>query len=151
RAAQGSELREFDPAPVRAQRPALAHVRVPGAGRHLHAAGVPAQAALRRGRAVSQLAGRLLLSVPRLAIRPRRPGVLRLARLDESRGAALSIPERAHARDRGGREGGGLMGVKTAAGAPARLPGADATGRGSLWIWLNKRLPIGELDRKSVV
>src|SRR5205807_1862193 len=80
-----------------------------------------------------------------------RPGVLRLARLDESRGAALSIPERAHARDRGGREGGGLMGVKTATGAPARLPGADATGRGSLWIWLNKRLPIGEFIESQLI
>src|SRR5207302_6850995 len=86
RTAQGSELREFDPAPVRAQRAALAQLRVPGAGRHLYAPGVLAQAALQRGRAVSQLAGRLLLSVPRLALRPRRPGVLGLPRLDESRG-----------------------------------------------------------------
>ena len=43
------------------------------------------------------------------------------------------------------------MGVKTAAGAPARLPGADATGRGSLWIWLNKRLPIGEFIESQLI
>ena len=43
------------------------------------------------------------------------------------------------------------MGVKTATGAPARLPGADATGRGSLWIWLNKRLPIGEFIESQLI
>ena len=43
------------------------------------------------------------------------------------------------------------MGVKTATGAPARLPGADASGRGSLWIWLNKRLPIGEFIESQLI
>ena len=43
------------------------------------------------------------------------------------------------------------MGVKTATGAPARVPGADATGRGSLWIWLNKRLPIGEFIESQLI
>ena len=43
------------------------------------------------------------------------------------------------------------MGVKTATGAPARPPGADATGRGSLWIWLNKRLPIGEFIESQLI
>src|ERR1700674_3819918 len=33
------------------------------------------------------------------------------------------------------------MGVKTATGAPARLPGSAAPKRG-LWAWLNKRLPV---------
>src|ERR1700740_177168 len=33
------------------------------------------------------------------------------------------------------------MAVKTASGAPARLPGGAAPGRGGLWAWLNKRLP----------
>ena len=35
------------------------------------------------------------------------------------------------------------MGVKTAAGAPARLPGSAAPKQG-LWAWLNKRLPVDE-------
>ena len=43
------------------------------------------------------------------------------------------------------------MGVKTATGAPARLPGADAPGRGSLWTWLNKRLPIGEFIESQLI
>ncbi|TLY59337.1 MAG: cytochrome b [Gammaproteobacteria bacterium] len=43
------------------------------------------------------------------------------------------------------------MGVKAATGAPARLPGVDATGRGSLWIWLNKRLPIGEFIESQLI
>ena len=43
------------------------------------------------------------------------------------------------------------MGVKTATGAPARLPGADAPGRESLWIWLNKRLPIGEFIESQLI
>ena len=43
------------------------------------------------------------------------------------------------------------MGVKTATGAPARLPGADATGRESLWVWLNKRLPIGEFIESQLI
>ena len=43
------------------------------------------------------------------------------------------------------------MGVKTATGAPARLPGADAPGRESLWVWLNKRLPIGEFIESQLI
>ena len=35
------------------------------------------------------------------------------------------------------------MGVKTATGAPARLPGSAAPKKG-LWAWLNKRLPVDE-------
>ncbi len=35
------------------------------------------------------------------------------------------------------------MGVKTATGAPARLPGSAAPKQG-LWAWLNKRLPVDE-------
>ena len=35
------------------------------------------------------------------------------------------------------------MTVKTATGAPARLPGGAAPKQG-LWAWLNKRLPVGE-------
>src|SRR5580658_4451585 len=35
------------------------------------------------------------------------------------------------------------MAVKTASGAPARLPDAAPTRRG-LWAWLNKRMPIDE-------
>jgi ubiquinol-cytochrome c reductase cytochrome b subunit len=35
------------------------------------------------------------------------------------------------------------MSVKTAAGAPARLPGSAAPKKG-LWAWLNKRLPVDE-------
>ena len=35
------------------------------------------------------------------------------------------------------------MGVKTATGATARLPGSAAPKRG-LWAWLNKRLPVAE-------
>jgi ubiquinol-cytochrome c reductase cytochrome b subunit len=35
------------------------------------------------------------------------------------------------------------MGVKTATGAPARLPGSAAQKKG-LWAWLNKRLPVDE-------
>ena len=36
------------------------------------------------------------------------------------------------------------MTVKTATGAPARLPGS-ATPKQGLWAWLNKRLPADEL------
>jgi len=43
------------------------------------------------------------------------------------------------------------MGVKTATGAPARLPDAAAAGRGSLWSWLNKRLPIGEFIESQLI
>ena len=35
------------------------------------------------------------------------------------------------------------MSVKTATGAPARLPGRAAPKKG-LWAWLNKRLPVDE-------
>jgi ubiquinol-cytochrome c reductase cytochrome b subunit len=35
------------------------------------------------------------------------------------------------------------MSVKSAAGAPARLPGSAAPNKG-LWAWLNKRLPVDE-------
>src|SRR3982074_2671401 len=35
------------------------------------------------------------------------------------------------------------MTVKTATGAPARLPGGAAPKKG-LWAWLNKRLPVDE-------
>jgi ubiquinol-cytochrome c reductase cytochrome b subunit len=36
------------------------------------------------------------------------------------------------------------MTVKTASGAPARLPPGAAPGRGGFWAWLNKRLPVDE-------
>jgi ubiquinol-cytochrome c reductase cytochrome b subunit len=36
------------------------------------------------------------------------------------------------------------MTVKTASGAPARLPAGAAAGRGGFWAWLNKRLPVEE-------
>jgi ubiquinol-cytochrome c reductase cytochrome b subunit len=42
------------------------------------------------------------------------------------------------------------MAVKTASGAPARLPGGAAPGRGGLWAWLNKRLPIDKLLAEQV-
>ncbi|HEY0766414.1 MAG TPA: cytochrome bc complex cytochrome b subunit, partial [Steroidobacteraceae bacterium] len=36
------------------------------------------------------------------------------------------------------------MTVKTATGAPARLPGGAAAAKRGLWAWLNKRMPIDE-------
>src|SRR5256885_3452791 len=142
-AAEGPAVRELRAATLCPQPAALAQRRVSGADRHLYAPGVPAEAALQRGRAVSGLAGRLLLPLPRVALRSRRAGVRRLPRLGEPAGPAVLLPERAHAGDRCGREGSGLMTVKTATGAPARLPESAAPKQG-LWAWLNKRLPVDE-------
>jgi ubiquinol-cytochrome c reductase cytochrome b subunit len=41
------------------------------------------------------------------------------------------------------------MGVKTATGAPARLPGSAAPKKG-LWAWLNKRLPVDEFIHEQL-
>jgi ubiquinol-cytochrome c reductase cytochrome b subunit len=42
------------------------------------------------------------------------------------------------------------MTVKTATGAPARLPPGAAPGGGGLWAWLNKRLPIDKFLAEQV-
>ncbi len=42
------------------------------------------------------------------------------------------------------------MTVKTATGAPARLPGGVTPGRGGLWAWLNQRLPIEDFIADQV-
>src|SRR6267143_6350587 len=149
RVAEGPEVQQIRPAAVCAQPAALAQRRGSGAGRHLHAPGMPAEAALRRGRAVCGLAGRLLLPLPRVAVRSRRPGVRRLPGLDQPAGPAVLLSERAHPGDRCGRERSHLMTVKTATGAPARLPGGAGPKHGLL-AWLNKRLPVDEFIHEQL-
>ncbi len=70
RAAQGSQVQGVRPARLRAQRAPLATRGHRGADRHLHAPGVPAEAALRSGRcgARHRLAGRFPVPLPRLAL-----------------------------------------------------------------------------------
>src|ERR1700747_305088 len=42
------------------------------------------------------------------------------------------------------------MAVKTASGAPAKLPATAPAGKQGLWAWLNKRLPVDEFIREQV-
>ena len=95
RAAEGSGVRRNPSSrPTRKNEHALARATTSLVlDRHLHAPGLPAEAALRAGRcrAGRRLAGRLLLPLPWLALRSGRPRVRRLAGLDEPARSALQL------------------------------------------------------------
>ena len=89
--AERPEVRGIRAAGVREERSPRRAARLARAHRRLHASGLSAEAALRarHGRARRGLAGRLLLPLPRLEVRPRRPRVRGLARLGEPAHSAL--------------------------------------------------------------
>src|SRR5262249_10397747 len=81
---------------LRRQLASLDQARIRHPGRHLHPSRLHSDvlSATERNGADHRLAGRLLLSVPWLEIRRRRPRVLRCARSLQPAGAALSLRER---------------------------------------------------------
>ena len=109
RALKDTALRLRDPdveglraARLREERASQHQARVSRAGRRLHAPRLRAAASLRGGaRPISgRLAGRLLLPVPRLEVRPRGPRLQGRSGADEPGRAAVPVRQRQHDPDR---------------------------------------------------
>src|SRR5207253_762569 len=125
---------------VRQERRPLDQARVPGAGRHLHAFGllaeIPAGSSGAGHRA--ELAGWLLLPVPRLQVRSRRPRAHRLAGAEESPGAAVPLRRRQDA-DHRRRPGEGVMAI---------VPNPHKT-TGFLG-WIDDRFPLTKIWKDHI-
>ena len=115
-----------------------AQARVPRAGGRLHAPGLRTARSLhaRRRDRRTRLAGWILLPLPRLQVRPFRPGLQGRAGADEPVGPALPIPERQPASDRR-RNGERMMSTQRGnrrAGGSGRLA--------ALRQWIDDRFPM---------
>src|SRR5262249_10285262 len=141
----GSEVRKHRAAAeLREERVSEHPARVPRAPRKLHASRLHAVPALRggTGRPRPELAGRVLLSMPRLEVRSRGPRFHRRPGPRESRGAALPLHQRQHHIDRAGyREH--LM-------ASTEADVFDRLGRrlNALGAWIDKRFPMTKLIKE---